>query len=528
MTILTLSLTSAIGTLDLSNVESLETLNSNDTTIGALLVDTAAVSIDIDGINASNTTVNGDNLTTATFDVGTNDVDLTVLGTSGITIEAIANTLNLDGNVDIVSIDNSSDIEEMILNTVNLTDILAGTAQIAVMNALSNETGLDITGSNILDITLTGTSNTFSITTGLSTTNLNITTTTSSLVTLTTNTSILDLTSLNADANIISTTLTSADVNVGTNNVALDLDKSGLSFTLTGTATDVTFTGSDIVGLVMGISTNVDKLILDSINVTVLDLTAVPITNLDVLTTQTDLSVTSNNLADIVINGVNLTSVIVNSTQPSANLELNTGAVSLDFDGTVEIVTLTNNSLTTLNLDDTDIDDLTIQANSLTGLDTLTSIAESLAITTTQDNFNLTTSTPTINFTSNTTYNLNFISTLVGIISLNTDTDSVDFDATNTTVTLDGASVSSVTGDIDELQVTNSDDTFTVDINADKLEYTDNTSTDFIMNGTGTVTEVTIGSSTITTIDTKVSIPRMEYINPEESSVKVFVQKKPG
>ena len=156
-----------------------------------------------------------------------------------------------------------------------------------------------------------------------------------------------------------------------------------------------------------------------------------------IITFSSNCSKSTSNINSAVSTVTTAATLSVNGTFNSATVTGNSLG-SIDLNGTIDTVDITSSSLTSVDLADATYSSLVLDTDILASLDTLTSISNSLEITTTINEFNLTSNTPSINFLGGTGDNLN-MTTTVASMDLTTTNDSVTLVAATTDLSISGA-----------------------------------------------------------------------------------------
>ena len=491
---------STINELVVENGDALSTIQTNDSLMTLLDITTGVTSITVDASNATSGVLNGNSLDTVVFDVGTNNAQLTT-GSSTLDLTATATQFSLTTGTTSVTIDNASTITTLPITAANLTTLTTGTASIDTLNINDSSNTLTINGSGI---------NTVNISDLITTLNANLDPTTDLTLTSTSITSVLvntTTTGINLSASVDSTinggALDTVLFSLGANNLSLDMDAPTLNAELSGTADTVTITGDDIDAITFSGSNTIDTLILTNLDISSLDTTGQSISNIDVTTTLASMSITAPTASQITLDGSNLTSVDLSNNTGTTTLTTNQNTLALS--GSIATLELTNNTLTSLDLSSATIETLDLTATAMVAFNTFNAITSSLSLSTNQNNFSLTTNVSNVTFDSDTTYGLDLTSTLVGTMTLITNTDSIEFNAINTTFDVTGANLTTIDGVVDAIDLSGFTTTsLTFDLDASNVNLKDpGTLTSLSLTGARTITELQVESSgALTTIET--------------------------
>ncbi|AIO18333.1 Internalin-A precursor [Candidatus Izimaplasma bacterium HR1] len=504
---LNLNALSVLDEITISNSSSFTTFNSNDVDLSFISFESTETIIVIDATNVGLIGLNGDNFTDVTIDAGDGIVNMNSNNSLPLNLDIISSNFSLLGDTSSITFLGTTDIDTFGVTDLSLTSITSNTANIDTMNIDTSSANLNVSGSNI---------QTFIIDTYITSLDLILSSTTDVTISsetgvdVTTNTNEITLTA-SGDSNITSSTLGTIDFDLSTNDLELILNKANLSFSLDGTANQVTLNGTDIDNLDALATTNIVTLVLNTLNVSSLDFTTGNINELVFNTNLNDVSITGDELNTIIVNGDNLNSLTVNSTALSSELTVNSTNGSLDLNGSTSTVLIDNDSLTSLNIDDYTTTDLTLQANSLTSFDDGTSVSSTLSITTNQGVFTLTSDAQAINYSGLTTGTLNLISTNTGNIDTNTET--LDLDVTNADIYVSGTNLIQITGNVVSLHFGVSTGTLTLELVATGfVDINGNNITTLQVNSPSNIDTLSVGSTSVSLIDTNdATISQLNY-----------------
>lgn len=499
-TTLNLNSSSNIGTLNIPLSPSFESLQSNDATIQLLDIETGDTTLTVDAINALNTTLSGDSITSLVVNFGTHNASI-ITGTSSLTINATANTINLTSDTDSILFDDASVVTTFITSSPNLGDVSSGNATITNITISETASAFDISGTNLSAIDITGDISTFSAVVGTIPTVL-LNTSSSNPVTIDVSSTSFEVTA-QSDITVAGANLEDFTFDVGTNDVDVTMDQASLDAVLSGTAGLFTVDGIDISTITLSSGSTIETLEFTNLNVNAIDTTGSTVDAINIITTQPNFSITAPNATDISIVGVLLSTFTINNTNLSGTLELSTLQSTLVINGQVQTAIITNDNATSINMDDFTVADVTIQANSLTSLNTGFSSTTTLDLTSLFNNFDLTTNAQTISYTSGTSNTLLYTGGFTGNISVDTNVDKIDFTAINSDITLISDQLNNVTGAVNTINITSADiGTLTIDLDATDITLSSNNPTTILVDGLHTINELLINSTSVTNINT--------------------------
>ncbi|MDC0559033.1 hypothetical protein OAO42_01330, partial [Candidatus Izimaplasma bacterium] len=497
-------------TITIDNNSLLNTFTSNDSNITNLIIDSEAVGITIDAVNAENTNITGDSFINMTVDVGTNPLDINTGKTGTITFDLIADEVDLTSTLTSIILENTSAINTLVTSSSNLETLTTGSASITDIEIENTSGDLTVTGTSITSLSVSDNITNFVANVGLSTV-VDFTTTATSAVTISTQTDDLTLTS-SGDVTLTSTTLESLTLTLGSNDISLAVTKLALDFTFDGSAGEVDFITTTLNTLTVGASTNVDTIIIANTDIATLDFTPGSVSNLDFTSSLNTLSITGNDLLTTIINDNSLNDLTINNTNPAGEVDITTTENSLDLNGSINEVTVSDNPLVSLNLDDITMNHLTINSNSLNTLNTI-NISSSLEITTTSNNFNLTTGVPTVTFNGGSSDNLNLTSNFSAAINLTTTVQELTINAINTTFNVSGENLTTITGLVEEINVTESAAAlFTYDITGTTIGFSATEATSLELTGVNSMTTLDVNSNNLSSLITNnTTITTLDY-----------------
>lgn len=421
---ITINPLSSIDSLVISGETSLSSLTTNDSTITTLNITTNATSFTLDGTNVSDTNIDGISLNSVIFDVGVNDIILTI-GTDSLTLTGTANTVTLSSNTDSLTIDNSSSIVDLSVSSTNLLTVASGTADIATVDILDSGTALIVTGSNIDELLISGSATSIIATLDAST-ELTVNSPDGTTVDVTTNATTLFFPSNDGGTYDITSSAPSLTIEVQTSDISID-NASLSSIDVTALVSIITIESSQATMTLVGEANMID---ITNTNLTSIDLTGVSLG---------ELLIESNALSVIDILDVVTNAVTLKTNQPT-----------LSVSGITKTIFITNNTFTTLNLVGTTFEQVFINADSLVSLDAVA--VDSLNVNTGQATFQLTTDAEDVSFTSDVASDLTVISELVGMMILETNSKSVTLNAVNTSFTIDGTNLDTISGVVDSIE----------------------------------------------------------------------------
>ncbi len=499
----TIDITSSGGitNLEVTGGNALATVNVNSSIIGDIIISTGQTSLNIDGVNVLNTEVTGNLITSLNANLGaTRDLILNSTNPSPLNVNVISNILDLNVATNDLIVNNLSSITTMDLSSSNLTTVNTGTATINNLNITNSASTLGVNGVVIgavdIDSGVTALNATLVLSTGL-------TVNSSAGVDVVTNTEAIDLTASGLSS-ITSSTIDDITLALGANDISLDLDKVNLDLLVSGVAGEVTVTGSDVDSFITDATTNLDTLVFSNIDIDTVNFTLGTVENLVVTTNLTTFTVIGDEVQSIDITGANINTVTASSDFASAILVLDTEQAVLDINGDINEVDVTNDIMISLDIAGLITNDLTIQGNNLTAFNPGSSVTNSLDITTSQNNFNLSSNVPTNILTANITDTLNFSSSSVST-SLETNVDVVNLTAGTTEVTLSGSNINTVAGTVNDiiLNGTLGSGTLTLGLTANNnVTIANDVISLIVLTGANSINELDVTSSSLSNINT--------------------------
>jgi len=463
--------TTSITTLGFTSTNNLEDINLGLGTVASINMSTTSASFTFSGVNVSYLSLTGNVVSGLDVDVSSNDFDFisTKTGTTSVLVKA--DTADLDMNSSFIAFDSNSVIDTIILDSGALSVVSMGNADVGNMNVVNSSTTLNITSTQVDNMTINDNINDLDLSLPLNTV-VDFTTSSNGSVDIDVNTSDITV-NASADVTINSSTLVSSTVNNPSNITDLNVTKAALDFTLGGNMDTARFSVGNLNNISFAVSTVTDNLVFNNTNVTSFDLTNTTVADINISTNNSAVTIDSTTLSTALLNGTNLNSLTVNN-NTSGDYQVFTDVLSFDFDGDVSTLNLTANSATALDLNNMTVSDLTLNVNSLAILDLLdpTITLDDLTITTTLDNFEVDTNSSTLDFTSNSLYKLLVNSTSTGTMVVTTNTDEVEFDAINTNIDLSGNSINAVSGVVNDLLLDKSLGFGTITVSADANDVT--------------------------------------------------------
>jgi Leucine-rich repeat (LRR) protein len=491
-TTITINPSSSITTFTVTSGDNLASFDANDTAITTVTITTGSSSFTLDGSNITSSIVTGLSLNNADIDVGTNNLTLTT-GSSSLGLSVNANTVTLTSDTDGITIADSSGITSMTIDSNNLLTFTSGTASIDSISFIDTSSALILSGSNIETMTISSSVESVLATLDIAT-SLTIVSTTTNPLDITTNTASIDVTA-DVDITITGSALDSVTASLGSNALSLDMDQTGLTATIAGTAGEVIMTGIDVTGLVVTSGSSFDVLDLTNLGITALDTTGSTIPEIQLTTTESNVTLIAPTATTIGIDGVNLDTIAM--TASTADVTISTNQAALSLTGSVETVTLTGSTMTTLTITEFTVDDMNLIVDSMTTLDTLDSIQSSLSIETNQATFDLTTNVPTVSVTSTVESDLSMTSSVIGTINLTTSSSTLVLNAPSTTILLSGEDLASITGTVDTLNASGFTVlALTIDVIGTDIQLTDS-GTILAITASGTMDTLTISASSL-------------------------------
>ncbi len=535
LTDITLTASSIIGTFDILNSVSVDTLSFATANINNLNVNSGVIDISLSSINTLETALQGDNYNTILVDVGTNNISFVSDKTSSIAFDLTASDVSIITTLNTVTINDTSNIVNLAIASDSLTNVLGGSATITTLDVTGSSASLNVTGSNLTSLSVSDVDiTTFDANVALAT-SVELNTSASTLVTINTTSENITITG-NSDMSITSPTLVASTINTANNSVVtFNLSKAALNYTLNGVMGDAVVNSNTMDNFVVGTGLILDTLEIINDNITTLDLNPGTVSNLEITSTNTTMNILGNSLVTVIMNMNNLDNMTVNSTASGAIVNASTFASSLsvngaidnvivvggnlssvDLNGTIGSVDISGNSLTSVDLTNANYNNLVIDSDVLASLDTsANSVTTSLEVATTINDFNLTSNTPSITFLGDSLDNLN-ITTSSSVMNLSTTNDSVTLNGATTDFIITGANLNNILGTAKTVDITNETDVlgFVFDLTANSVTFTSNTSTSLLFTGGTTIPTLNLESSSITTINTdNITVNTLNFIS---------------
>jgi len=493
-----------ISTLNIMNSSLVDTITLNNGNVGILNIDSNSSSLSLSGVNIAETYVSGNNYINvqAILDPINSSLIVDTSRISDMTFDVISKDVTINSSLNIIVMSGSSTIDVLEINSPNLDSILSTTASLNEVNVNSSDASLTVSGINISTLTVNSSFTSFIASVTIDTI-VDLTTTSISPVDINTNTEGISISSA-SDVTLISNDLTSSNISIGSNNITLNLSAPSLDFTINGVMGEATVDSSTMNNLIIGEGTDIDKLDITNDNIMNIDLSPGTVRNLDFTSLNTAMDILGNDLIVVNLFMDNLSSLTVNSTNVNSEININTTVTTLDLNGSIDNVLVTGNNLTSLDLTNALYYNLSlIDVDSLAALNTLSSISNSLYISSSVDNFNLITDVPTINFTGVTTNNVILNSTATAI-SLITNVNTVTLDVVLTDLTLSGTNLTQVNGDAQNVLVLGLTDSISInfDLDTNNLEIISESPNQILIGGTGIVSSLIVQSASVSTINT--------------------------
>jgi hypothetical protein len=455
----------------------LQTIHTNASTIGTMNLLTTGPSFTIDGGSATNLSLQSDTASSVTADLSSigGGFDLINNNSPIMSFDITANRAVLTLSASTITMSNSSIINELDIDSPSGANYLFGSADITDVTILDTDfNAVTIAATNIdtLDVTSDSTNIDLQL---LSTVAPTITSNAVGNISVTTNTETIDInaffdvsvfgdaltdlvvdTSSTRQVSITSNGPTSLQMDVTANR--LDLDSNSItSFTINNSSIGEMFVSSPISSLSnLGFSTILSgELTLSSDDIF-------------------SLSLSGTLPANIVVESSNLNHI--DSDNGIVSYDLTSSSASLDVDGQMDELIITNPFLTSLDLLDLDLTYLRIVSNSLTNLNTQTALGqgETLMMATTGDNFDLTSKAEFLNVLTNPTFNVTIHSDNTYSTTLEILAESLTLDMPNTGVIVnDNNSLINISGIVDNFSLnTSSSDSIFVDLETSILGIT--------------------------------------------------------
>ncbi len=512
----------------LYNSSIIEYLDLSNLVLNSFSLDTDASSLEYYASSVSNTVITGDNLSTITAYSPNHNIEIHSLDIGAMIIDIKGDVVRVTSNNDTITMLQSTDVNEMILDYANASSINATSASIGSLLFLDTDTSITIEGSNISSIEFPTSSNhditnaTFdvnadcSITLDVDSINIAVNTTTESI----------DITNTGY-ISIVSDTLKSIN---STTNLTVELDYEGINGMLNTTVDAVQFTinssslhtldveNSDITDLVL----NVDLL-------TEYSMTNSTIVKSTVNTSNTQFTVNDciqHNITGDALNSV--TNNAVCSSVYSVNV-ISDSSTSLTTAGNFSNLYIDYALLETYDVGESIVDHLIMETEQLSTFSDNSNVNTTLEINTSKSLLNASINLDAvINTSVSGTLSISESNVNTKEIRVTTNAGTVILDTANKQYILTGSNINNISGEVDTL-IYGSDidlDSMLMIINLTanelSLNYDTSISSMIIFNGTNTIGTVNLDLGNIVSITTNDAvINNFNYTNTSNGDVAI-------
>lgn len=487
-----------IATLDLDLALS-TTVNIISTTGVSITTNTETLSLESNGDSSVTSTV----LDTITFNLGTNDLSLTLnKALLNVTLDGNGATVTLNGaSINNVYTTFNTDVTTLILNNLNVSNLNFTTGVVNNVDITTTLTSINVNGDEVETITLTGASlDTITV----SSNNVNaIVTINSSAVNLTLNGTILNNTTITN--NFLTTlsfgTFTTKDLILQANSLSTFNVGDVVSGTLTVNSIQSTF----------NLSGNASTVVYNGPNNGAINYTTdVTTLSLDALNTET-ITVTANNLNNI----------IVDSDDVDAIFTLNSSNATLSVSGDIPNRTILNNdSLSTLTFTGYSTNELFLQTNSLNSLDLGAQVSTLVNITSNQTLFTITSDVNTLTFNGPASGTLDVTSTTM--TNLNTDSEILILDVSSNDLSVTATSLVNLSGTVQSMTLGATSASLSLDVIASGTVSIDNNIfTTLTINNNANIVTLDIASTSLTSLDTNAAVITTLNIQLENNNTTI-------
>lgn len=368
MTNFTVESGSTVNTLDLWVSPVVSNINLTTADIEYFNLITDVVSLDIIGSNVASSSVTADNLIAGDFNFSSNDFTLNSSKTGSTVYKILAETVDLNLSVTDLSIDNASNITDLGIFSSNLATLNTGTAVVGSASINNPSTSLDVSGTGITNLLVSGEITTFNANVDLLT-DLTFTHTGSSLSTITTTSNDISVLS-QADIEVTSSTLTSSTLYLGSNLGTMNLTTPSLDFTINGITGDLVFESTSMDNLIIGANFIAAEISLINTNVTSIDLSPGIVNTLVLNGNTTSLEIVGGDLQTASLNMANVNSLVVNSDYANFRVSLLNSDTALNISGVVDEFEVNSTDLTSLTVSaGFEANEVTILNTAITSLD---------------------------------------------------------------------------------------------------------------------------------------------------------------
>lgn len=505
--------TNGMNDLDLQNATQVDTVQVTGTV--NTVINRSQVSIlDITGSGISLLDVNSNTVSSLTANVGTGNILFTTNYSSPLSLDIIANRMDLESEASTITVSNSSVIDTLDIGTSTMQTGLFGSADIELLIFDNTTTSaLAITAANLNSIDITG---------GFSSLNLNVNTSdvvvdsTGTGVTITTNTASLDITAANG------ITINGASINDLTmNSPAVIMNGSDSNLVLSGSVDTVIIDSASLTNLSVDPLFTNNQMELNNVNISTLSLndTGVLYVVSDAVTAFT---INESSILDFQIEGANLATI--DATVPNAFSIVRTSNTSVDIDGSMETLVVESNTLTSLDLTNVDTSTIQLFTDVLAIVNTGTALASgALVVDSTLNDIDITTLATDILLQGNAGLHATIHRTTAGTVTVTTLIDEVTLDMPLATAFLEVTNLAQVHGSVDTLHVNGSvgPTILTLDVSASFVQVNNNVYETVFMVGTNTVTSASLQLDNLSLVATNDTVIGTLIVNNNTASVSV-------
>ena len=435
--------TSVVNTANLGNIAS-NTLTFNDGTISNLSFITSSSALDISGSNLESVSVGGNALTSITANIPGSALIITNNNTSPFSGDIVSDSLDIDSSYSSVTLQNSSIISDITLESSNLATVFLGTMDIVNLDIANSSSSLNISSNDLSTLSLIS-----SPVTGLTmiTPNLlslDLQTTATGSLNISTTAKNIDINALNKS--LITLEVDPTTVGVGNNTIKLrNSNTVNLVTSITGVDIDgnnnvLNIDGSNLTSLNFEATSNINDLGINNTNLSSIDLNAASVTSLDFdvntasftanLDNLVGLTIDSNVLNDLTLNDSDtITFATINLTGVQTNLNYSGDVSSLILSSSfLNSIGISNSNISVLDIDTSDLSTITVNGGNV--YDIVASTPNSL----------LTVSGPIerVSATLGSSGVLNF-DTLLSHVSVNGNMKTANINAPNSTLIINGS-----------------------------------------------------------------------------------------
>ncbi|PAT02695.1 hypothetical protein CI105_01675 [Candidatus Izimaplasma bacterium ZiA1] len=434
---------SVINTANLGSIAS-NTLTFNDGTINNLLFSTSSSALTISGSNLNSVSIGGNALTSITANLPGSILNINNTNTSPFNGDIIVEALDIDSSYSSITLQNSSVIPDITLQSPNLSSVILGTMVVNSLDIDNSSESLDITSNNLNSLSLT------------SSPVIGMTMSTPDLLDMTfqtTNSGILNIstTAKHVDINALNKSSITLDIDptiVGVGNNTLKLRNSGnvdLTTSVTGLDVDgsnnvLEINGANLSSLNFVATSNINSLIINNTTLSNIDLNnaSVSILNFEANTASFLAKLSGVNEVTVVSNVLNDFTIEDSNTLGTANINLTGLQTNLAYSGNVNNLVIGSSSLTTLNVNNSNIDNTILTTNNLNTINVTGGNIDDLTANTNNSTLNVSGPIRELTSTIGALGTLNF-DTLETNVVVNGNIKTINVDAPNASLFITGS-----------------------------------------------------------------------------------------